>query len=341
MKRVEPIKGGVLSSSEVRDRIGSYFSKPKSNIEFIGSGSKLLDLALGGGWAKQRISNVIGDRSSGKTLIAIEACANFIAKSPKGKIRYRETESAFDVPYAESLGMPVDRVDFGTPLETVEDLFEDLQRIVQGAKSEEFVVVDSLDALSDRAEMARDMDAGSYGAQKAKNMSQLFRRLVRKFEASKVTLMIISQIRDNIGVVYGRKTTRSGGHALDFYASQVLYLSNLGKKTKTRSGITRPYAIQVKGNVDKNKIAMPFREAEFRIVFGYGIDDVESCLNWLKESKNLKDLKIGEIKEHLHKMNDMSDSEYREEVKRIHKYVEEKWYLVETEFLPTRTKYKD
>jgi recombination protein RecA len=156
---------------------GNYFSGAKSKLDFITSGSTLLDLALGGGWAERRIANVVGDKSTGKTLLCIEATANFAIKYPKGKIRYREAESAFDKGYAQALGMPIDRIDFGSKkIETVEDLFEDLTKICEKARQKEFVVVDSLDALSDRSELEREIDEGSYGANKAKKMSELFRR---------------------------------------------------------------------------------------------------------------------------------------------------------------------
>lgn len=322
---------------------GAYFKAPLTNLKFIPSGSKLLDLALGGGWARQRISNIIGDKSSGKTLLAIEACANFANVAPKGNIRYRETERAFDIPYAENLGLPTKRVDFGDPLETVEDLFEDLQRIKKGAKNEELVIVDSLDALSDRAEMGRAMDEGSYGAQKAKNLSQMFRRMIRDFEQSNITLIIVSQIRDAIGVVYGKKQKRSGGHALDFYASQVLYLVHTGKMYRTVRGIKRVSGVKIKATVDKNKVGLPFREAEFQILFGFGIDDAQSCLAWLNEANALKDLGIkNDVKSlnaHLGDMDDMNDADFRAEMKRIHDVCTQRWYGIEKDFMPTRRKY--
>ncbi len=318
---------------------GAYFSAPKTSVKCIPSGSKLLDLCLGGGWARNRIANIIGDKSSGKTLLAIEACTNFARILPKANIRYRESERAFDPPYAKALGCPIDRIDFGDPLETVEDLFEDLQRIIKGAKHEELVIVDSLDALSDRAEMARDMDQGSFGAQKAKNLSQLFRRLIGGLEKSRVTLIIISQIRDAIGVVYGKKTKRSGGHALDFYASQVVYLNYLGKLVRTVRGIKRPIGVKIKAIVDKNKIGNPFRDAEFRIMFGYGIDDLHACLSWLELAKSLKDLGVKNANDHLDVMTDMNDVDYRTEVDLIHSMLEKRWAEVETDFMPTRRKY--
>jgi recombination protein RecA len=326
------------------DEGGNYFAKPKSNIAFISSGSKLLDLALGGGWAERRIANVVGDKSSGKTLLMIEAAANFAIKYPKGKIMYREAESAFDIPYAKALGMPIDQVDFGDPekpFETVEELHADIVSCIKKSKGPILYILDSLDALSDQAEMERDMGEGSYGAEKAKKLSQMFRRITSQMASSNMTLIIVSQVRDKIGVTFGRKTTRSGGRALDFYASQVLYVSHIGVVPKTVNGIKRPVAIYIKAKVDKNKCSLPFREAEFKIIFGYGIDDIEACLYWLKETKYLSDLELTELgmKEYLRTLNRKSDDEYWKEVKHIHQVIGRRWWDVEKSFLPNRRKY--
>lgn len=323
---------------------GNYFAKPKSNTVFISSGSKLLDLALGGGWAERRIANVVGDKSTGKTLIMIEAAANFAIKYPKGEIKYREAESAFDIPYAKALGMPVDQVDFGDPskpLETIEDLFADIGSCIKKSKGPILYILDSLDALSDQAEMERDIGEGSYGAEKAKKLSQMFRRITSQMVSSNMTLIIVSQVRDKIGVTFGRKTTRSGGRALDFYASQVLYISHIGVVTKTVSNIKRPYGVEIKAKVDKNKVGLPLREAEFKIIFGFGIDDVEACLDWLKETKYLGDLELTEsgMKEYLRELNRKSDDQYWKEVKRIHSVIGRRWWDVEKHFLPNRKKY--
>lgn len=324
---------------------GNYFSSPKTDLEFIGSGSKTLDLALGGGWARRRVANIVGDKSTGKTLLCIEASANFIAKLPKGKVRYREAEAAFDQGYARALGMPVDKVDFGEPLETVEDLFEDLEKILEGARSSELVIVDSLDSLSDRGEMERDMDKGSYGAEKAKKLSQMFRRLIRKLSEKDVTVIIVSQVRDKIGVTFGRKTTRSGGKALDFYASQVLYLAHIGVLQRTVSGTKRPSGVIVRGKMDKNKVGLSFREAEFPILFGWGVDDVSACLSWLKEVGGLKlaglsnTMKDTEIRGYSLDFIDGPVDDYKDEVARLHDIVEKRWYEIETSLLPNRTKY--
>jgi recombination protein RecA len=318
MARVKVDKEIILPEKKTG---GLYFSSPKTDVSFISSGCKTLDLALGGGWARRRIANVVGDKAVGKTLIMIEAAANFALIEPKGKIRYREAESAFDNNYAAALGFPVERVDFGEPIDTIEDVFEDLEKVLKGAKGPEIYIVDSLDSLSDRAEMDRKIDEGSYGMGKAKMLSQMFRRLVRDLANKDVTVFIVSQVRDNIGVTFGRKTTRSGGRALDFYASQVLFLSQLGRLDRTISNVKRVTGVKVRAQVDKNKIGLPYRECGFPIMFGYGIDDWKSCADYLKEVTGEIVPKATSLKE-------------------LHKMVEDHWWEIERKFMPTESKYK-
>lgn len=315
---------------------GNYFAAPKAGIHFINSGCHTLDLALGGGWAQGRVANIVGDKSTGKTLLCTEAAANFAIQHRKGKIRYRESEAAFDQAYARALGMPVDRIDFGDPMETVEDLFEDLQKVIAGAKGPELFICDSLDALSDRAEMERDMDKGSFGAEKAKKMSQLFRRLIRELERTQVTVIIVSQIRDKINAMFGRKVTRTGGRALDFYASQVVYLAHIGRVTKTIKGQKRTTAIKVKALIDKNKISLPFRDAEFKILFGYGIDDIEACLLFLKSCGKLKG---NGYKRLMDEYSSYTSAEQRDALVGLRVEVTEQWYAIEKSLIPKQTKY--
>lgn len=330
------------TSSRIAIRVregGNYFSSPKKGINFISSGCKLLDLALGGGWVEGRIANIVGDKSTGKTLLCIEAAANFLLKYPKAKVRYRESEAAFNKPYAAALGMPIDRIDFGDPLDTVEDFFEDLESICDKAKGPELYILDSLDALSDRAELDRDMDKGSYGAEKAKKLSQLFRRLIRKLEEKHVTVIIVSQIRDKMNAMFGRKVTRTGGRALDFYATHVLFLAHIGQVNKTVRGSKRAVAVKVRAKVDKNKIALPFREADFKISFGWGVDDAEACLDFLKQVNGLKALKIRDVKLYIKELTEMSRSDFKRDLSELHDACEHHWYEIEKSLLPTRTKY--
>jgi recombination protein RecA len=354
MKR-KPLKnkgGGSDASTRISKRIsegGSYFGKPKEHIQFISSGSKFLDLVLGGGWAEGRISNVVGDKAVGKTLIAIEAAANFARKYEKGTIFYRESEAAFDTEYAEALGMPINRVEFASPV-TVEDFFEDVSDVLARNKKRPCLyVLDSLDALSDRSEMQREMDQGTYGANKAKQLSQLFRRLVVDMSKANLTLMVISQIRDAIGVTFGRKYKRSGGHAMDFYASQIIYLSQMGQLSRTISGIKRPIGIEVKAKTDKNKVGLPYREAQFSVLFGYGIDDAQGCLDWLAEANGLQDLGLtkeqvkhayGAQSKYVKWLGSQSEGEFRKVMQKIHAAVDKKWWEVERSFLPKRQKYR-
>lgn len=343
MKRVA-LTGDKESNARVRSKSGgNYFSSPKTNTEFIGSGCTTLDLALGGGWVERRVVNIVGDKSTGKTLLCTEAAANFAMKyaKSKGKIRYRESEAAFDQEYASALGMPVDRIDFGDPMETVEDLFEDLLAVIKGAKGPELYVCDSLDALSDRAEMGRKMDEGTYGAAKAKQLSQLFRRLVRDLEQKQITVIIVSQIRDKIGAMFGRKVTRAGGRALDFYASQVVYLAHIGRLVRTVRGQKRATGIRVKAMVDKNKVALPFREAEFVIRFGYGIDDGAACVEFLKSINALKDINVSDAKtkQYIQDLEEMPMPDFLDAMKSLRRVCTEHWYQIEKSLIPTRTKY--
>jgi recombination protein RecA len=321
---------------------GGGTAAPQS-VKFINSGCTVLDQALGGGWAERRIINIVGDKSAGKTLLAIESIANFHQQHPKGKKFYREIESAFDKPYARRLGMPIEAVDFGGPIDTVEQFFEDLSAVTKAAKTPSLYILDSLDALSDDAEMERGLNEPTYGTEKARKISQLFRRLVRDMASSNLTLIIISQIRSNIGATWGRKTTRSGGRALDFYASQVVYLSHQGSLSKTIDGVKRPVGLKINAKVDKNKVGPPLREANFTLQFGYGIDDLTSCVNWLAEVGKISDIglssKKGEMTDFIKRVNMMPDTDYWQELARVQAKVRDRWNMIETTFLPKRQKY--
>ena len=334
----------MIERISLKDKIkegGNYFSSPKTDIKFISSGSKLLDMALGGGWAENRVGNIVGDKSTGKTGLAIELTANFARKYSDSPIYYRETEAAFLPDYASALGMPLDRIDFGNdkPIETIEDMFDDLNDCAKATKRiPTLYICDSLDALSDEAEMGRGFGEGSYGTQKAKDISKLFRQLMRQISNSNITLIIVSQIRSKIGVTFGEKTTRSGGRALDFYAAQVVYLSQTGTVSQTISGIKRITGIEVRARVKKNKIGLPFREANFTIMFGQGVNDIMACLEWLKEARSLNELDISDPKTYIKTLNRMNDDDYYNAVSRIYKATEENWWRIEKSFLPTRKK---
>lgn len=337
MKRVK------LDSSD--KTTGSIYFDAASPLMFLPTGCKLLDCVLGGGWAFGRIANIVGGNSTGKTLLAIEACANFARKFEKGKIRYREVEAAFDKPYAASLGLPLDRVDMpDDECETVEDFERDLvdfmNKLPKGQPG--LYILDSLDALSDKDEMEAEIDKSSYGAKKAKQMSRLFRKINQRLSRQHVCVILISQVRDKIGVSFGNPHSRSGGKALDFYATHVVYLHQIGRIKKTKHGIERKIGVNVRVKCEKNKVSNPFRECDFPILFGYGVDDVTASVQWLQEIKKLDEIgvKVKDVQKTLKLIDRAEPDEYKRWCKKIKKAVSKCWKAIDRDFLPKRKKYE-
>jgi len=292
----------------------------------------------------------VGDKATGKTLLAMEACANFSHSYENGLMFYREAEEAFDKPYARSLGMPIERISFWDddneePLDTVQAFYKDMKACARKCISKGvpgLYILDSLDALSDESEMKHDsLKKEGYGTSKAYFMSMLFRKITRLISKAKMCVIIISQVRDKIGVMFGRKTSRTGGRAMDFYASVILYLTHTERVSQIRDGIKRVIGIRVKAFGDKNKITKPFRECEFLIRFEYGIDDLEACLSWLMENKMLRRTSLSdkEAKRLISSSDRLDDEEYNEVYKPLIKIVRKAWSEIEMSFLPRRKKY--
>lgn len=328
----------------------SYFASGsgKSNLEFFSSGCGLIDEALGGGWVLGRVSNVVGDKSAGKTLLAMESSANFALAFPDGMIRYGESESAFDIPYAQALGMPVDRIIFNDgkePLRTVEDLYADLSRCLDAWKDRPgLYIIDSLDALSDAAEMDREFDEGSFGGTKPKAIGKLFRMLIDRIEQQRVHFMVISQLRDKLGVTFGETKTRSGGKALDFYATHIMWLAEKAKQKRTINGVERITGVEVQAYVKKNKVGLPFRKADYSVLYGYGVDDLMAMAEWAFEVKRddlMKDLGFSKngYKVRITNIRNKGGQEAQDMRSALRKLVRQEWAKIETDFLPQSRKY--
>jgi protein RecA len=332
-----PVTNGVVHAP--------YVDLDHADPRFFPTGSMMLDCVLAGshgpgGWGTGRIINVVGDKSTGKTLLAVEACANFTQFVAPEHVRYVECESAFDEEYGEVIGMPAAIKPVDT-IRTAEEFLTDLDNFCREQmryKTPCLYVLDSLDALSDDAELKRKLGDGTYGMGKAKMLSEGFRRIVSTIAAAKCTVIIISQIRDKINVSFGETKTRAGGKALDFYASQVVWLAEIGKIKRQALGVERVTGLNVRIRNRKNKLGPAHREAEQVMLFGYGIDDEESMLKWLVSTKVLgkADAWRAEV-EAARIANDrtrMKELNYE-----LRKLVWQRWSQVEEKLAPVGRKY--
>jgi RecA/RadA recombinase len=322
-------------------QIGNYIISEEP-LDFISTGCKLLDCTIGGGLPLRRISNFVGDKSTNKTGIGIEVMANFRKKFPDGKIWYHEAESAFDLSYAKELGMPVDsNVTIIEDIETIAGFQKQIYNaidIVQKNEVPGLYVLDTLDAMKiDPSEMNEGYDA----ARRAALINSLITNLAGDLKRANMHLLLISQIRENIGAgLFGDKYRRSGGKALDFYASQVVWLAVKDKIKQVYKGQTLVSGINVKFSVKKNKIGLPFRVCEVPVMFYYGMHNVLASLEWLKEIKNgLEELNIlpKDVKQIADEIRDTRDIE-KENL--INATVEKYWDEINQEFLPKVKKYE-
>jgi len=347
-RRVQ-LEGASAPSSDEEPVNVSYFTSgaDEKDLEFFSSGCALVDEILGGGYALGRTSNIVGDKSAGKTLLAMEGMANFALAFHDGAMRYAEAEDAFDERYAEALGAPISRIEFNgkNPMATIEDWYNDLNRWMDSMKDRPgLYVVDSLDALSDSAEMERGFDEGTFGGNKPKQIGKLFRMINDRMAQQRVHLMVVSQLRDKLGVTFGETKTRSGGKALDYYASQIMWLAEIGKIKREINGIQRIVGVDVKARVKKNKVGLPFRECEYPILFGYGIDDLQAMVSWLFDVKREELLKgIGFSKNgykvRINNIRNKGGEEARDMRTTLRALVRQEWAKIETDFLPHSRKY--
>lgn len=242
-------------------------------VEVIPSGAATLDRALGvGGYPRGRIVEIFGPESSGKTTLVIHALANAQAMGLNAAMI--DAEHAFDPGYAEALGVNPDSLIFSQP-SYGEEALEIADQLVSSGEVG-IVAIDSVAALTPKAELDGQMGQQTVGLQ-ARMMGQAMRKLAGKANQTKTLLLFVNQIREKVGVIYGSPETTPGGRALRFYASQRLDIRRIS------AGSDKETHNHSKVKVIKNKVAAPYREAEFDIVFGRGIDAAGCALDVMLE----------------------------------------------------------
>lgn len=251
------------------------------DIESISLGAPSLDMALGiGGIPAGRVVEIYGPESSGKTTVALQAVAS-VQKSG-GTAAFIDAEHALDPVYAANLGVDIDSLLVSQP-DTGEQALEIMDMLV-GSGAVDIVVVDSVAALVPRAEIEGDMGDSHVGLQ-ARMMSQALRKITGRLSATGTTAIFINQLREKIGVFFGNPETTTGGKALKFYASVRI---DIRRVTTLKDKAGNPTGNRTRAKIVKNKVAPPFKMAEFEITYGKGVDTTGNILSMAIEKDIVK-----------------------------------------------------
>jgi recombination protein RecA len=273
-EKVRVLKG-VIAAVEKQFGKGSVMTlddeEDPEPVATIPTGSLALDLATGiGGYPRGRVVEIYGPESSGKTTLALHAIAE--AQKTGGVAAFIDAEHALDVAYARSIGVATDKLLISQP-DTGEQALDITEMLVRSG-AVDLVVIDSVAALTPKAELEGDMGDAHMGLQ-ARLMSQALRKLTASAYRAGTTLMFLNQLRQKIGVTFGSPETTTGGNALKFYASMRFDVRRIGQ---VKIG-DEPVGGRTRVKIAKNKLAPPFTEAEFELRWGVGVDTVSELLD--------------------------------------------------------------
>jgi len=264
---------------------------PTDLDEWVSTGSPMLDLAISnrpnGGLPVGRITEITGLEGSGKSLLAAHSIADTQKKGGLGV--YIDTENAMNQEFLEAIGVDVNKMLY-VPLETVEDIFEAIDSIIESVRSSDkkklvTIVVDSVAGASTKVEISADYDQAGYATQKAIIISKAMRKVTNLIGRERISLIFTNQLRTRMGVSFGDPWTTSGGKAIAFHSSCRLRLKQMGQLKSKVGGVDQVVGIKTRAQVIKNRMGPPLRSVDYDIYFDSGIDNYGSWLQMMKSYK--------------------------------------------------------
>ena len=308
-------KGAIMKMGEAQ----------KIAIETIPTGSVSLDIALGGGIPRGRVIEIFGPESSGKTTLSLHVIAE--AQKRGGQAAFIDAEHALDPEYARRIGVDVDNLLISQP-DSGEQALEITETLVR-SNAIDVIIVDSVAALTPKAEIEGEMGDAHMGLQ-ARLMSQALRKLTSAISKSKTTVIFINQLRMKIGVMFGNPETTTGGNALKFYASVRMEIRGIGKLEEGSGETKEMIGTRVRVKVVKNKVAPPFRTAEFDIMYNRGISHTGDLIDLATKYEitrksgafyTYKDLKLGQGRENVKNFLENNKKVFQEMEKEVREII--------------------